>query len=134
MEIGPCFDSGLLFTPKFVLDSRQIVGSTAISLSDVAEGVLDNVWLDGGQSFSKLGKAELGVTIKVKSTHDCHELGLEWLMTSTFQKAADRDLVYDLVVLVVNCFEGPSDAESLEFLEVLLELFKTQLKVDLFCE
>ena len=108
------------------------MGNVAISLADMAERVLDNVRLDRGQSFSKLGKAELGVTIKVKSTHDCHELGLEWQMTGTFQKAADRDLVYDLVVLVVNSFEGSSDAESFEFLEVLLELFKTQLEVDFF--
>ena len=52
-------------------------------------------------------------------------------MANPFEEAPNRGLINYLVILIVYCFKGSPDAETLEPFEVLFELLEAQLEVDL---
>ena len=134
----------LLLVPHIVLYSRQVALSASpagphlklliLLQAAIAEWVLNDVGLDGGERLSELGEAQLGVPVQVKPPHDRQQLRLEGLVAGPLEEAADGSLVYDLVVLVVDRFEGPADRETVEPFQVLLQLLQSQLEVDLFGE
>ena len=96
------------------------------------EGVLDDVWLDWGKRLCKFSEAEFGIAVKVKTSHNGYEFGLQRLVAYSLQKASYRNLVNNLVVLVVNSFEGSPNRESGVLLQVLLELLQSELEVNFF--
>lgn len=86
----------------------------------MSEWVLDHIWLDRSQSLRKFSERQLGIPVEVKSTHDCSQLMFDRLVTDSFEEPADRGLVQDLVVLIVDCLECSSDTELRELLQILL--------------
>ena len=93
--------------------------------------ILNDIRLDGSESFSELLETEFGVAVEIKPTHDRCQFLLDGLVAYALEEASYRGLVNHLVILIVNGLEGPPDAETLESLQVLLELLEAQLKVNL---
>ena len=96
--------------------------------------ILDYIWLDGCECLCELCEAELGITIQVEAPHDGRQFFLDWLMAYSLEEATNRELIDDLIVVVVNGFEGAPDTETLELLQVLFELLEAQLEINLLCE
>ena len=84
--------------------------------------LLNDVWLNWSEALDELTKADLGISVKVKSAHDGNELGLHWLMTDSLKEASERRLFNDLVVQVVDSLETVAQVEGLVSLKLLLKL------------
>ena len=96
--------------------------------------ILDYIWLDGSERLCKLREAELGITIEVKAPHDGSQFFFDGLVAHSLEEATNGELIDDLIVVVVDGLEGAPDTETLELLQVLFELLKAQLEIDLLCE
>ena len=123
-------NAGTLST--YIVLNRGHGVSTSWAASDVTEGILNHIWLDWCQSLSELSEAQLGIAIQVEATHDSRQFLFDRLVSNSFEETTDRKLVNDLVIVVVNCLEGTSDAETLKLLQVLLQLFQSQFEINFF--
>ena len=123
--------------------SPQLIGGAALrsgggrvssSLWVISERVLDHVWLHRSKCLDEFLEANFRITIQVEAAHDCDQLTLESLVAEFGQETSDCCFVDIPEVRGVNSLERASDAELLEFLEVLLQLFEFELKVDFLGE
>ena len=134
-----CGPLNLLFSSHVVLNSRQCLSLCYRGThARMSNRVLNHValyhhvrlyWREGFREFSE---AEFCIAIKIKAAHNGNELCLEGLMTYSLEEASDGGLVNNPVVLVVDCFESPANAELLVTLQILLQLFKAKFEVNFF--
>ena len=59
----------------------------------VSERILNHVWLNRGQCFSKLCEAELSVSVKIKPSHDGSQLTLYRLVAYSLEESTNRGLI-----------------------------------------
>ena len=98
----------------------------------MSERILNDIRLYRSQSLRELRKAQLCITIKVKTTHNRRQFLFNGLVADSFEETTDRKLVYDLVVVEVDGLESTSDAETLKLLQILLQLLKSQFEINFF--
>ena len=123
--------------------SPQLIGDMALcsrgrtissSLWVISERVLDHVWLHWSESLHEFLEANFRITIQVKAAHDCNQLALESLVAEFGQEASDCCFVDVPEICGVDSLECTPDAELLEFLEILLQLFEFELEVNFLGE
>ena len=130
--------------PVLLLDRRCVVEALNSAIHHQTLSVLFNettavsgriqnhVWLDGREGLRELGKADLCIAIKIKSTHDRSQFLLNGLVAHSLEEAPHCSLINDAVVMVINCFKSSSDAETPELLHVRFQLLCSQLEIDFF--
>ena len=96
----------------------------------VTNGVSNDIWLNRSQRFDKLVKADLCITIQVKSPHYGNELLFHWAMANFFQETSECLLIDVSEIQGINRFKCSSDAEFLKLFKILFELFEFQLKIN----
>ena len=97
----------------------------------MSKGVLYDIGLHRGESFGKFRETQPGVSIQIEPSHDRQKLGFQRLVAGPLEEPADGAFVDDLVVLIIDGFERLANRETVESLQVLLQLLKSQLKVNL---
>ena len=97
--------------------SQGIIHQTVFILctTTVSEWILD-IRLNRREGFLKFCEAELGITIEVEPSHNSGQFCFKWLVPDAFKEASNWDFIDDFMILEVNCFKSPSNAETVEFL------------------
>lgn len=121
----------------------QLIGGVALcsrgrtissSLWVISERVWDHIWLHWSESLHEFLEANFRITIQVEAAHDRNQLALQSLVAEFGQEASDCCFVDVPEICGVDSLERTPDAELLEFLKVLLQLFEFELEVDFLGE
>ena len=100
----------------------------------ISERIRDHIWLHWSESLHEFLKANFRIAIQVEAAHDCNQLALESLVAEFGQEASNCCFVDVPEVRGVDGLERTPDAELLEFLKILLQLFEFELEVDFLGE